>query len=101
MKLAAHHTAPDSPRYSFFEGQAWHELIRELHLSPREAEIIRCLLTLDDHESSIAEELSMSRHTVHTHLERLHRKLNVTSRCQLVARVFTAYVRLDRDKLTV
>jgi hypothetical protein len=31
---------------------------------------------------------------VHTHLERLYRKLGVTDRCQVVVRIFQQYVEL-------
>lgn len=48
---------------------------------------------LDDMtEVKIASRLSISPHTVHGYLERLYRKLGVHTRCQLVMRVFTAYL---------
>ena len=72
---------------------AWHRTLLELKLSRREAQIVECLLDLEDSEPLIAERLGMSRHTVHTHLIRLYGKLRVKSRCQLVAFIFAAYLR--------
>jgi DNA-binding CsgD family transcriptional regulator len=43
-------------------------------------------------EQGLATSLGISRHTIHTHLERLYRKLRVNSRSQLIAAVFVAYV---------
>ena len=48
-------------------------------------------------ETAIDRILGISQHTVHTHLERLHRKLNVTSRPQLIARIFATYVDVVHD----
>jgi len=76
---------------SLFSSRDWSTLMRGLGLSPRQAEIVECILSLDDDEGSIADRLKISSHTVHTHLERLYRKLHVTSRCQLIARVFLTY----------
>jgi DNA-binding NarL/FixJ family response regulator len=45
----------------------------------------------------IASRLRMSRNTVHTHLERLYRKVSVTSRSQLIVRLFHTYMAIRRD----
>jgi AraC-like DNA-binding protein len=45
-------------------------------------------------EDQIARELGISAHTVHTHFERVYRKLGVRSRCQLIVSLFRAYSRL-------
>lgn len=37
----------------------------------------------------------MSPHTVHTHLERLYKKLGVANRSRLIVRVFAEYVHLE------
>lgn len=68
----------------------WADTIVLLGLSARETQIIERLL-IDSDESAVAATLKISRHTVHTHLERLYRKLNVSSRAQLIARVFVEY----------
>ena len=69
----------------------WAHLNTKLHLSPREAEIVQ-RLSLDESEDSIGHQLGISRHTVHSHLERLYRKLDVTSRTQVVIRLFQEYI---------
>jgi ATP/maltotriose-dependent transcriptional regulator MalT len=61
-------------------GETWSAISRALDLSDRESAIVQ-LLMQDQSERVIAEELQISSHTVHTHLERLYRKLSVTSRC--------------------
>jgi len=69
-------------------------LRQEFKLSPREIEIIR-LLMRSLRESEIAEDLQISSHTVHTHLGRVYRKLNVTSVAELSLRVISLTRRLD------
>lgn len=46
----------------------------------------------DGTEFAIADELKVSPHTVHTHCERLYRKLGVSDRVKLVLRVMETYV---------
>jgi DNA-binding CsgD family transcriptional regulator len=72
---------------------AWREITRSLSLSPREVQIVRA--TFDDcKESAIGSALGISQRTVHTHIERLHRKLNVADRLQLVLRIMHEFLRL-------
>ena len=72
----------------------WKATATSLRLSPREEEIVVCLLELDDDEARIAARLERSNHTVHTHLQRLYKKLGVNTRSQLLARVFARYAEL-------
>jgi DNA-binding CsgD family transcriptional regulator len=72
----------------------WSTISSRLELSERETQIVALILH-DEPEATIAGELGISSHTVHTHLERVYRKLHVSSRCQLVLRVFREYVRLQ------
>jgi DNA-binding CsgD family transcriptional regulator len=75
----------------FLDGSAWRRLAAMLRLSKREAEIAWHIM----HDRSVAEtaeRIGISGHTVQTHRERLYRKLRVRSRCQLVVRLFGAYV---------
>ena len=58
---------------------------------PGERQILEILLTGIDDEKRVAERLGISHHTIHTHTERLYRKLQVQSRSQLIAAVFVAY----------
>lgn len=81
------------PADSLLTAETWVIISRALALSGREAEIARLILD-DDSERAIADTLGISSHTVHTHVERLFRKLNVSSRCQVVVRIFQAYLRL-------
>jgi DNA-binding CsgD family transcriptional regulator len=80
---------------SIRDTRGWHRLVVDFRLSRREQEIVECLLDLDDNEAAIGARLGMSKHTVHTHLARLFKKLAVGTRCQLVARLFAAYVAGD------
>lgn len=75
-----------SPGYDLLSGNEWERAVRDLNLSGREQEIARAIFD-DRTESSIAEKLGISPHTVHTHVERLYRKLGVGSRTQLILRV--------------
>jgi DNA-binding NarL/FixJ family response regulator len=73
--------------------RAWLSLARRLRLSGRELDILRGMfdgLT----ESAIAAGLSISLRTVHTHMERLHRKLHVTHQVALVLRVMAEFLKL-------
>jgi DNA-binding CsgD family transcriptional regulator len=84
-------------RAAFLGNSKWVSITTSLRLSRRESQILRCILN-DDSETVIADFLGISPHTVHTHLERLYRKLGVNSRCQTTVRVFAEYVALERDR---
>jgi PAS domain S-box-containing protein len=56
----------------------------ELHLTPRQAEVLR-LLERGRSTAQIAEELGLSRQTVRNHISRLLRALGVSSRLEAVA----------------
>jgi len=84
----------NTPVTNFVPDPVWMTIVESLRLSAREAEIARLLLD-DATEGAIADALSISPHTVHTHLERLYRKLQVKSRCQVVTRIFRRYVELS------
>lgn len=79
---------------TFVPDQSWVGIVRALRLSQREAQIAQLLLGEDLREDTIAAALAISPHTVHTHLERLYRKLGVNSRSQVVARMFQQYIEL-------
>lgn len=80
----------------FLSESDWEAIVATLHLSDREGEIIANVMD-GASETEIARLLGISQHTVHTHLERLHRKLHVTSRPQLIARIFATYVNVVHD----
>ena len=76
-----------------FCSMLWNHIARNLELSTRELQIVRG--TFDDQtESAIASELHISLGTVHTYIERLHRKLGVADRAQLILRVVQQYMAL-------
>jgi DNA-binding NarL/FixJ family response regulator len=66
-------------------------IANSLRISDRELEIIQGIFD-DRKEFAIADELKISMHTVHTHLERLYRKLGVSSRVALVLYILSEYL---------
>lgn len=76
-----------------FSEPVWKEIARSLKLSGQELQIVRGVF--DDYtESAIADQLSISPHTVHTHCERLYHKLVVTDRVKLVLRITNEFLAL-------
>ena len=69
----------------------WKAIAEALTLSGRELDVVRCILDGCSEEST-ARVLGISSHTVHTHIDRLHRKLRVGNRAELILRVFGEYV---------
>ena len=84
-----------NPSPTFLPERSWQSIVSTLGLSDREAQVASLILGDDCREDAMAASLSISPHTVHTHLERLYRKLRVTSRCQVVSRIFEQYVNLE------
>ena len=76
---------------AMFSDQAWQEIAHRLRLSGQELRIIRGVFD-GRKESAIAFDLGISPHTVHTHFERLHRKLAVTDRVELVLRIMEEFL---------
>ena len=76
-----------------FSEPAWKEIARSLKLSGREVQIVRGIFN-DNTESTIAGNLAVSPHTIHTYCERLYRKLVVTDRVRLVLRVMDEFLAL-------
>lgn len=60
-----------------------------VHLSRRERQILTCLLG-GDSEKQVALKLTISPHTVHTYVKKLHKTLGVASRGELMARFVSA-----------
>ena len=78
---------------AMFSEYAWREIARSLRLSGRELQLVRAVC--DDHtEFTIATDLHISPHTIHTHSERLYRKLAVTNRVKLVLRIIGEFIAL-------
>ncbi|HEY7322383.1 MAG TPA: helix-turn-helix transcriptional regulator [Candidatus Binatia bacterium] len=78
---------------SILSHDAWKTIAKSLRISDRELQIIQGIFD-DRKELAIADELKISMHTVHTHLERLYRKLGVSSRVALVLYVLSEYLSL-------
>ena len=81
---------------AFLNDTQWTALISALHLSPREADVLRCIM-IDDRVASVAKELGLSQGTIHTYRERLFRKIGVRSCAQLVGAAFAMHARLERE----
>ncbi len=77
---------------SLFSDEEWNALARSLKLSSREFQITRGLFD-DETEAATAVRLRLSPHTVHTYFNRLYQKLGVSSRGQVLVRVFTEHRR--------
>lgn len=76
-----------------FSSLAWATLGINLKLSGRELQIVRG--TFDDRtELEMAIALNIAPSTIHTHVERLHHKLKVTDRAQLLLRVMQEFLAL-------
>ena len=71
-----------------------HAIGMSLNLTARELQIIQGILD-GRHEDSIAGELGISKHTVHAHLGRVYKKLNVDCCTGLLLRIFNEYVALE------
>jgi len=75
---------------------AWSAIGASLKLSSRELQIVMCIVEdLAETQDDVGRHLGMSPHTVHTHLERLYKKLRVGNRSSLIVRVFAEYVHLE------
>lgn len=96
-------SAPPARRLIPSGGQAvlseehWRAVAASLRLSPREVQIVQAVFD-DLKESAIAGRLGISAHTVHTHLERLYRKVGVNSRATMIVRVFAEHLRLQHGR---
>ena len=69
---------------------------RELGLSGRELEIVRGFF-FQETETAAAIRLGLSPHTVHTYVQRVHRKLGSGDRCSAVVRLFVAYLSITES----
>jgi DNA-binding CsgD family transcriptional regulator len=76
-----------------FSPQEWAKIGRSLKLSGRELQLVRGMFD-DSTDFAIADDLSISPHTVRTHCKRLYRKLGVTDRAELILRVMREFLLL-------
>ncbi len=82
---------------SFLSRREWAIVARRFSLSSRELQIVEYAFD-DEKELAMAEMLGISPHTVHTHVERLYRKLGVRSRVELVAKIAFEALTLARQR---
>ena len=78
---------------AMFSPPAWAAIARSLELSARELQIVRAVFD-DQKENTMARALGISIHTIHTHVDRLHHKLAITDRTQLLQRVMQEFLAL-------
>lgn len=76
---------------NLFCDAAWAGIRDKLGLSARQASIARYVVA-DECDAAIARALGVSWSTVQTHMDRLHKKLDVHSRVELVGRIVAAYL---------
>jgi len=79
-----------SGREILFSESEWMELVKELSLSPRQAQVVRRLF-LGHSEKQIALDLQMSMPTVRTHLSRLFSRFDVQNRTELALYVLRRF----------
>jgi DNA-binding CsgD family transcriptional regulator len=85
---------------SLLSDLAWHEIGRTLGITKRELQIVQSVFD-NQHEADIAKRFKISPHTVHMHLNRLFKKLTVTSRTELVLRIMQEMVTLTLSETAV
>jgi len=85
---------------SLLTEHAWHEIGRTLGITKRELQIVQGVFD-NQHEADIAKRFKLSPHTIHMHLNRLFKKLAVTSRTELVLRIVEQLVALTLSETAV
>jgi len=85
---------------SLLSNHAWLEIARSLGITQRELQIIQSVFD-NQREADIAKRFKLSSHTVHMHLNRLFKKLSVTSRTELVLRIVEQMVALTLSETAV
>jgi DNA-binding CsgD family transcriptional regulator len=88
------------PGASLLTDHAWREIARTLGITKRELQIVQSVFD-NQHETDIAKRFKLSPHTIHMHLNRLFKKLTVTSRTELVLRIVEQLVTLTLSETAV
>ena len=89
LRVPAPKVPPGSDGDGFFSDKAWAGIAKKLGLSPREADIARCLPAgLGDRQ--IARKLDVSLNTIQGHMKRLYGKLAIHSRAEVVGCILLA-----------
>jgi DNA-binding NarL/FixJ family response regulator len=80
------------PRNGFvLNDEDWIRLAEELSLSPQELKVVQHILA-GEKLTTIAERLQLGLGTVKTYSQRVYRKLQVSTHCELALAVLTTYV---------
>ena len=74
---------------------SWRDIAKTLRISGRELQIVHGIFD-NRTEHAIAVNLSIADCTVHTHLNRLYKKLGVTTRVELVLRVIETFLSTEQ-----
>ncbi len=82
-----------------FSEEEWFELVNDLSLPRRQAEIVRHLLQ-GQSDRQIAMDMKISVATVRTHLSRLFSRFGVQDRCELILFVFRHFRNKSRAAIT-
>ena len=85
---------------SLLSDHAWLEIAGALKITKRELQIVQSVFD-NQHEAEIAKRFKISPHTVHMHMNRLFKKLNVTTRTELVLRIVEQLVALTLSETAV
>ncbi len=85
---------------SLLSEHAWLEIARTLGITRRELQIVQSVFD-NQHEADIAKRFEISPHTVHMHLNRLFKKLTVTSRTELVLRIVEQMITITLSETAV
>ena len=85
---------------SLLSDHAWYEIGRTLGLTRRQLQIVQSVFD-NRYEPEIATQFRISPHTVHMHLNRIFKKLNVTSRTELVLRIVELMITLTLSETAV
>lgn len=97
-KMNANGRSPSSKKSvpELLQGASWANLVQNLQLSSREADVLRCMF-VDERIAAISEELGLAEGTIHTYRERLFRKLSVRSCAQVIAIAFATHIELNEE----
>ena len=96
LRQPASNSLTDTSGSSIFLNKEWDELGRDLKLSPRALQLVQGIFD-NKTEEGMADDLSISVHTVHSYLVRVYQRLSVCSREELLVYVFGRYLDQHRS----
>ena len=79
-----------------FTAAQWTEIEVTLDVTHREIDVIRLILAHES-EQEVARDLSIALSTVHSHMRRIYKKLDINCRSELIERVYEAHWRSVND----